>query len=62
MRTLFLLLLLANLIVFAGQFAVVRRALVGDDGTARPSQLNAERLRIIRETSVRPATPAAPAP
>ena len=59
MRTLLLLLLLANLIVFAGQFTVVRRALLGDSG-ARPPQVNAERLRIIRDTSVRPAvSPAA---
>lgn len=62
MRTLFLLLVLANLIVFAGQFGVVRRAVLGGEGAARPAQLNAERLRIIRDTSVRPVGPAAPAP
>ena len=60
MRTLLLVLLIANLIVFAGQFAVVRRAVLGD-ATTRPVQLNAERLRIIRDTSVRPAVPAPPA-
>lgn len=58
MRTLFLLLLLANLIVFAGQFGVVRRAILGDDSATRPAQLNAERLRIIREPAVRPIAPA----
>lgn len=58
MRSLFLLLLLANLVVFAAQFPVVRRAVAGGDGDARPAQLNAERLRIIRESSPRQAAPA----
>ena len=60
MRSLLVLLLVANLIVLAAQFAVVRRAVLGD-GAARPAQLNAERLRIIRDTPLRPAVPSLPA-
>ncbi len=61
MRTVLIVLVIANLIVFAAQFAVVRRAVLGDDSASRPVQLNAERLRIIRDTSVRPVAPPAPA-
>ena len=50
MRALFLILLLADLIAFAAQFDSVRD-LVRESHVARAPQLNAERLRIIRDTS-----------
>ena len=50
MRTLFLILLLANLLAFAAQFDSIRN-LVRESQVARAPQLNAERLRIIRDTS-----------
>ena len=53
MRSLFLILLLANLLVFAAQFKTIRE-LVTSARPAAPVQLNAERLRIIRDTSGRP--------
>jgi hypothetical protein len=53
MRSLLLILLLANLILFAAQFDVIRD-LVVDRPAPRPDQLNAERLRIIRDTSSLP--------
>ena len=59
MRSLFLLLLLANLIVFAVQFGLVRQVLVSSDAPRLP-QLNAEKLRIIRDTTPRPVP--APSP
>ncbi len=59
MRSLFLILLLVNLVAFAIQFDVVR-GFVTDTVTTRPTQLNAERLRIVRDTSARIA-PTAPA-
>ncbi len=52
MRSLFLVLLLANLLVFAAQFNAMRD-LVRGARTPPPVQLNAERLRIIRDTSNR---------
>ncbi len=52
MRSLFLVLLLANLLVFAAQFNAIRD-LVGGARAPAPVQLNAERLRIIRDTSNR---------
>ena len=58
MRTLFLILLLANLIVFAAQFDVVRSLVYASDRIAQPPQLNPERLRIIRDTSPRSRGPA----
>ena len=61
MRSLFLTLLLVNLLTFAAQFDVVRGLLPGGTPTVRAPQINAERLRIIRDTSVRPA-PAPTAP
>lgn len=61
MRSLFLALLLANLLFFALQFDVIR-GVFGDAATkpVRPLQVNAERLRIVRDTSSRdvPARPA----
>jgi hypothetical protein len=59
-RALFLVLLLANLLVFAAQFDVVRNLVFFWDAPAapRPAQLNAERLRIIRDTSTLPRAPA----
>ncbi len=58
MRSLFLVLLLANLLVFAAQFEVVRE-LVWAPSSVHPAQLNAERLRIIRDTSATPRSQAA---
>ena len=52
MRSLFLVLLLVNLLVFAAQFNAIRE-LVMTTKAATPVQLNAERLRIIRDTSPR---------
>ena len=60
MRSLFLILLLANLLLFAAQFPAVRSLVMNEPSTPRASQLNAERLRIIRDTSGRPAPAAAP--
>lgn len=62
MRSLLLILLLANLLLFAWQFDVVRGLVVDVRPPARPEQVNAERLRIIRDTSARtrPASPAEP--
>ena len=56
MRPLLLILLLANLLLFAAQFEVVRDA-ISDRPAPRPEQINAERLRIIRDTSTLPRTP-----
>lgn len=53
MRPLFLVLLLANLVFFAAQFDVVRHAVLNEGAQGRPPQIGAERLRIIRDTSVR---------
>jgi hypothetical protein len=61
MRSLLLVLLLANLVLFAGQFDVIRDLVRSDKPPARPDQINAERLRIIRDTSGRPYN-AAPRP
>ena len=58
MRSLFLILLLANLLLFAVQFTAIRDFVTGTQATARASQLNAEKLRIVRDTSVRPGAPA----
>lgn len=64
MRSLFLILLLANLLVFAAQFTAVRAFVTGTQVTPRAAQLNAEKLRIVRDTSNRttapPPTQAAP--
>jgi hypothetical protein len=67
MRSLFLVLLLANLLVFAAQFNAIRD-LVRTTKAVPNVQLNAERLRIIRDTSNRSgdtsdpmSRPAAPA-
>ena len=57
MRSLFLVLLLLNLVVFAMQFDTVKHLVVGASAPARPQQVNAERLRIIRDTSGRTRTP-----
>ena len=60
MRSLLSILLLVNLVVFAAQFEVIR-ALVGIDAPAiRPGQVNAERLRIIHDTSERRLSTPAP--
>ncbi len=62
MRSLFLILLLANLLVFAAQFDVIRGLVPGAVEAPRTAPLNAERLRIVRDTSARPApAPAVPA-
>lgn len=57
MRSIFLALLLANLLLVAVQFGPVRDLLTGTQATPRAAQVNAEKLRIIRDTSNRP-TPA----
>lgn len=57
MRSLFLLLLLANLLLFAAQFDNVRDFVTNTRVTARTSPLNGEKLRIVRDTSNRPAMP-----
>lgn len=51
MRSLFLALLLANLLIFAAQFDVVRELVWKPKALPHPSSLNAERLRVIRDTS-----------
>ncbi len=62
MRSLLLILLLANLLLFAWQFDVVR-AMVVDARPPHPDQVSAEKLRIIRDTSTRPRrAPASPEP
>lgn len=61
MRSFFLLLLLANLLVFALQFTAVREFVTNTRNVPRTSQLNAEKLRIIRDTSNRLTAPPAPA-
>lgn len=53
MRSLFLILVFANLVLFAAQFDVIRD-LVRDQPAPRSDQINAERLRIIRDTSALP--------
>jgi hypothetical protein len=60
MRSLFLVLLLANLLLFAWQFDVVRALVSTSEHTAIPTQVNAERLRIVRDTSAMPRPPATP--
>ena len=64
MRSLFLVLVLANALVVAVQFEAVRDLIGTNPHPARPAPLNAERLRIIRDTSAtpRPAAPPQPAP
>lgn len=66
MRSLFLVLVLANLLLFAAQFEVVRELMPETRPAPRPPQLNAQRLRVIRDTSLlprpAPAPQAAPSP
>jgi hypothetical protein len=61
MRALFLILVLANLLLLAAQLPAVRSLVTNEPDTPRPSQLNADRLRILRDTSSLPAPAAAPA-
>ena len=58
MRSLFLILLLANLLFFAVQLNVFGDLVHESHDASRPEPINAERLRVIRDTSVRaqPAT------
>ena len=58
MRSLFLVLLLANVLLFVGQFDVVRDFVWRHDRPPVPEQLNASQLRIIRDTSALPRAPA----
>ena len=62
MRSLFLVLLLANLLFFAVQLNLFGD-LVHERHDTSLTPINAERLRIVRDTSIRsaPATRAAPA-
>ncbi len=68
MRSLFLILLLANLLFFAVQLNLFGDVVHESHGASPPEPLNAERLRIVRDTStgIAPAraspTSAAPAP
>lgn len=62
MRSTFLVLLFANLILFAVQFGAFRNVMQDSDDAPRPVQLNAERLRLIRDTSAGRPAPAAPVP
>jgi hypothetical protein len=59
MRSIFLILVLANALLFVAQFDAVRDLIWTSKAPARAPALNAERLRIIRDTSttLRPATP-----
>lgn len=59
MRSLLLVLVLANFLFFATQLDVFGNVLHESHDAGRIAQLNAERLRIVRDTSVRPA-PAVP--
>ena len=56
MRSLFLLLLLANLVFFALRFDVVRGLVAESSTPVRQPSVNPERLRIVRDV---PATPPA---
>ena len=62
MRSLFLVLLLANVLLFVGEFDVVRDVVWRPDRPPIPEQINASQLRIIRDTSALPRGPAMPAP
>jgi hypothetical protein len=53
MRSLFLLLLLANLLFIAVQFNVFGDLVHEPHDTSRPPPISAERLRVIRDTSAR---------
>ncbi|MEO8938851.1 MAG: hypothetical protein ABI277_04160 [Burkholderiaceae bacterium] len=57
MRSIFWLLLLANLFCFAIQFDFVRNVWHEPNRKERPAQINGERLRLIRDTSSRPLEP-----
>lgn len=63
MRSLFLVLLLANLLFFAIQANVFGDLVHESHDSSRPEPVNAERLRIVRDTSARapPPTRASPA-
>ncbi len=61
MRSVFLVLLLANLVVFAAQFQSVQDFVFGAKAASAPTQVNAERLRIIRDTSASPRPSPTPA-
>jgi len=58
MRSMFLILLLANLLFFAIQFNVFGDLVHESHGALPAAPLNAEHLRVIRDTSLRnqPAT------
>lgn len=59
MRSLFLILLLANLVFFASQFDIVRAVVTGRTTAVRPVQINGERMRLVLEAATRRVTPAA---
>lgn len=58
MRSLFLILLLANLLFFAVQQNLFGNLVHETHDASREAPLNAERLRVIRDTSARTPTPA----
>ena len=62
MRSLFLILLLANLLFFAIQFKVFGDLLHEANDASFAAPLNAEHLRVIRDTSVRAQPTARPTP
>ena len=62
MRSLFLVLLLANLLFFAIQLNLFGDLVHESHGAAPPEPLNAEHLRIVRDTSARISTPTRTAP
>lgn len=62
MRSLFLVLLLANLLFFAIQLNLFGDLVHESHGAAPPEPLNAERLRIVRDTSASTSTPTRAAP
>ena len=61
MRSLFLILLLANLLFFAVQFNVFGDLVHESHGVSPSEPINAENLRVIRDTSLR-AQPTTRAP
>ena len=62
MRSLFLILLLANLLFFAIQQNVFGDLVHESRDASRPASVNAERLRIIRDTSPRIPSPVRTSP
>ncbi len=62
MRALFLLLLFVNLVFFGVQLDLAGDLVHERPPRAAQAPINADRLRIVRETPARPAAPAVPRP